>query len=295
MKFICIAAMALLLHSCNRKTAAVSQANNNSILPDAQLLGVHSAKDLQQAPFNEWFNKNYAAYNIDSAAASQLTLLLKNKKIELFMGTWCGDSKREVPRIFKILDYCGVRPSQVKMVMVDNHDSTYKQSPAHEERGKFIHRVPCLIVYDKGIEMNRIVESPVVSLEKDLVAIVQAKAYEPNYRGAAFLQQQLKEKSFPALQADTAALNARLKPLVRNSAELNSLGYVWMAAGELDQALLAFELNAGLFPANANVYDSLGEINLKLNNTKAAKLYYKKVLELQPANANALKMLAQLN
>ncbi len=25
------------------------------------------------------------------------------------MGTWCGDSRREVPRMYKILDYCQVK------------------------------------------------------------------------------------------------------------------------------------------------------------------------------------------
>ena len=292
MKFICIAAMALLLHSCTRKI--VSSGQSPTTTPYAQLLGVHPKKDLQQSPFNEWFDKNYAAYLVDSFTAKQLRPLLKNKKLEIFMGTWCGDSKREVPRMLKILDYAGVRPSQVNMIMVDNHDSTYKQSPSHEEKGKFIHRVPCLIVYDKNKEMNRIVEFPVVSLEKDLLSIVQSAPYQPNYRAAAYLSQLLKEKNIRDLAADSTALATTLKPLVRNSAELNSLGYVWMAAGEMDRALLAFELNALLFPDNANVYDSLGEIHLKLNNRAAAKSYYTKVLELQPGNTNAVKMLAAL-
>ncbi len=295
MKFICIAAMALLFHSCNRKTVPSGQSPITASTSNHQLLGIHTKKDLQQAPFNEWFDKNYTDYTVDSFTANQLTPLLKNKKMELFMGTWCGDSKREVPRIFKILDYAGVSPSQIKMIMVDNHDSTYKQSPSHEERGKFIHRVPCLIVYDKNKEMNRIVEFPVLSLEKDLLSIVQAAPYQPNYRAAAYLFQLLNEKNIRDAAADSSALATTLKPLVSNSAELNSLGYTWMAAGEMDRALLAFTLNALLFPGNANVYDSLGEIHLKLNNKAAAKSYYTKVLELQPGNANAVKMLAQLN
>lgn len=285
--------MALLLHSCNRKTLSGTPPATHS--SNGQLLGIHTKKDLQNPPYNQWFNKNYDDYTLDSSTARQLKPLLKNKRLEIFMGTWCGDSKREVPRMFKIFDYAGVRPSQVKMIMVDNQDSTYKQSPTHEEKGKFIHRVPCLVVYDNNKEMNRIVEMPVVSLEKDLLSIVQAAPYQPNYRAAAYLYQLLKEKNNHDTATGRAALAAALKPLVRNSAELNSLGYVWLAAGEMENALLAFELNAMLFPANANVYDSLGEIHLKLNNKAAAKSYYTKVLALQPGNANAVKMLAQLN
>ena len=68
-----------------------------------------------------------------------------------------------------------------------------------------------------------------------------------------------------------------------------------MAAGETDKAMLAFQLNAMLFPKEASVYDSLGEINLKLNNKEAAKKYYNKVIGLQPGNENAEQMLRRLN
>jgi hypothetical protein len=130
MRLICIAAMALLLHSCNRKT--VSSGNQPTAAKEnGLLLGIHTKEDLQHAPFKDWFDKNYSDYTPDSFTTHQLQPLLKNKNFELFMGTWCGDSKREVPRIFKILEYAGVGPAQIKMVMVDNRDSMYKQRPGH--------------------------------------------------------------------------------------------------------------------------------------------------------------------
>ena len=97
------------------------------------------------------------------------------------MGTWCGDSKREVPRLLKILDYCNVRPEQIKIIMVSNADSMYKQSPTHEDRGLNITRVPTLIVYEGTTEMNRFVEYPVESLEKDLVKIMSRREYKHAY------------------------------------------------------------------------------------------------------------------
>ena len=97
------------------------------------------------------------------------------------MGTWCGDSRREVPRMLKILDYCGIKPEQVKIVMVSNADSLYKQSPNHEERGLNILRVPTLIVYENTTEINRVIEYPVESLEKDLLRIMSKQPYKPNY------------------------------------------------------------------------------------------------------------------
>ena len=76
------------------------------------LLGIHPAEDLERAPYGDWFNKNYADYTVDSATAGALRPLLKGKTFELYMGTWCGDSKREIPRMLKILRYAGVRPGQ---------------------------------------------------------------------------------------------------------------------------------------------------------------------------------------
>ena len=299
MRLICIAAMALLFHSCQRKTSVQISSVSRAVYTDprgnAMLLGVHTKEDLQQMPYKEWFEKNYADYTVDSATAGQLTPFVKNKKFEIFMGTWCGDSRREVPRMFKILAFAGVRPGQIKMIMLDDHDSTYKQSPGHEEKGKSIHRVPDLIVYNGKKEMNRIVEYPVVSLEKDLLAIVNGSAYQPNYRAAAYLLKRAQENNMDVLLKDTTGLVENLRSLVKNSAELNSLGYVWMSAGEMDKAMAVFQLNAQLFPSVANVYDSLGEINMKLHNKEAAKKYYLKALQMNPGSVNAAKMLASLN
>lgn len=288
--------MALLFYSCNRKMTA--QSTNQKIYTDARgnqmLLGKHNKEDLQQAPYNTWFDKNYADYKIDSLTADQLKSFVKDKHFEIFMGTWCGDSKREVPRMFKLLEYAGVHPSQIKLIMVDYRDSTYKQSPAHEERGKSILRVPDLLLYDGEKEINRIVESPVVSLEKDLLVISKKDSYLPNYKGATYLSKLANENKLAALIKDSANLTEKLKDMVMNSSELNSLGYVWMAAGEKAKAMLAFQLNAAIFPNDANVYDSLGEINMKLNKKEEARKYYQQVLKMQPANENAKKMLEKL-
>jgi thiol-disulfide isomerase/thioredoxin len=299
MKLICIAAMALLLCSCHRKIISETATFNRQLYTDAggrpMLLGIHKKEDLQQPPYKDWFDKNYAEYKMDSATARQLNPFVKNKQFEIFMGTWCGDSKREVPRMFKLLEYAGVQASQIKLVMVDNHDSTYKQSPAHEEKGKDIHRVPDLLVYDHKREINRIVESPVVSIEQDLLAIVKGDPYQPNYKGASYLLKLTAGNDMDRIIKDSIRLEEKLKPMVQHSGELNTLGYVWMAAGKMDKALMVFRLNAALYPHEANVYDSLGEINMKLNNKETARKCYLKVLELEPANANAVKMLAQLN
>lgn len=145
------------------------------------LEGCCTREALLQEPFASWFVPGYNSYHVDSAVAMQIKQHINNKTFELFLGTWCGDSKREVPRLYKIFDYIGMQAEQVKLVMVSNHDSAYKKSPTHEEQGKNILRVPTLLVLENGNEVNRFVEYPVESLEKDLLFMLSRKGYKHAY------------------------------------------------------------------------------------------------------------------
>jgi hypothetical protein len=145
------------------------------------LLGKCSRRALEQAPFVQWFRASYDQYTVDTATCRFIEPLLKQKRITIFMGTWCGDSRREVPRILKMLDCCNFSPDQLQLIMVSNQPETYKQSPLHEEAGRNIVRVPTIIVEENEKEKGRIVEYPVVSLEKDLLSILRSEKYVPNY------------------------------------------------------------------------------------------------------------------
>jgi thiol-disulfide isomerase/thioredoxin len=175
----------IILTMLSYHTNAQNTKNVNLEVTDSKgnliLLGQTTRERLQQAPFSDWFNKNYQDYIVDSATAAQLKPLVKGKQFDIFMATWCGDSRREVPRMYKILDYLGVDATHIRLINVNNHDSAYKQSPTHEERGLNIIRVPDLLIYESNKETGRIIEYPVVSLEKDLLAILTRQPYTPNY------------------------------------------------------------------------------------------------------------------
>lgn len=166
--------------SAQVKTPIIQQqvvnANGNPML-----LGHTYLSELRKAPFDSWFYKNYADYQPDSLLCLEIGRLLRKKKIDIFMGTWCGDSKREVPAMLKILERAGYDTSNIALVTVGNDAEWYKKSPQGEEQGKNIVRVPTFIVYDKRKEIGRIIEYPVESLEKDLLKILKEEAYTPNY------------------------------------------------------------------------------------------------------------------
>ncbi|HWB27035.1 MAG TPA: tetratricopeptide repeat protein [Chitinophagaceae bacterium] len=262
---------------------------------DATILAGHcSLSILQTNPYKEWFDKSYNNYPVDTATVQLLQPLLQNKTIEVFLGSWCGDSKREVPRLIKILQAASFDTSRLHLIFVDNSLKKYKQSPQHEEAGKTIHHVPTIIVYSNNKESGRVIESPVVSLEKDILAITQHAKYTPNYADVAWWINNIKQRKTPLDSTTLATIVTRVKPLCSSMRDFNAYGYVLLAQNNYAEALNVFKLNTFIFPAVAGTYDSLGEAYLTAGNKEEARRNYQKVLELKPGDENAEKMLEQL-
>ncbi len=141
------------------------------------LLGPANEDGFKQEPFNTWYEENYADYEVDKTTISSLKHLLKNVKVKAFMGTWCGDSKRETPRFFKIMEATDYNDENIELITM----SRQKDTPEGSELGLNITNVPTFIFYKNGEEINRIVESPITSLEKDMIAILTGQEYKHTY------------------------------------------------------------------------------------------------------------------
>ena len=143
------------------------------------LLGKITIEELQQEPFNEWYQMELNGYEVDT----ELTSAISDPgqySYEVFLGTWCGDSRREVPRMEKIFSEMGIDMSSVLIVTLDRD----KISPSGEQEGKDIRYVPTLIVSKDNQEIGRIVESPsseTATLESDLFEISLGIPPVPNY------------------------------------------------------------------------------------------------------------------
>ncbi|MBT8209669.1 MAG: thioredoxin family protein, partial [Eudoraea sp.] len=122
------------------------------------LLGAIAKKNLQSGSYGTWYTSEHDEYQTDDIRISQFQKNLKEFNILLFMGTWCSDSQREVPRFMKILEKAGFPEDQLKMVAVDKRDEFYKKSPGGEEQGRNIEYVPTIIFLKDGKEAGRIVE-----------------------------------------------------------------------------------------------------------------------------------------
>lgn len=154
--------------------AIAQELNQRGIDPKNQkemLVGACDRSGLTTAPFAEWFNKEYAEYKIDTASLDLVKPLMKGIKVVLVMATWCSDSRREVPRFYKILDYMAVKAKKMQVFSVDREKKA-GVFPVDSYKATY---VPTFIIYKKDKELGRIIESPAESLEKDLLKILSAK------------------------------------------------------------------------------------------------------------------------
>jgi CubicO group peptidase (beta-lactamase class C family) len=100
----------------------------------------------------------------------------------------------------------------------------------------------------------------------------------------------------------TAAAIAEYRDIKKNRAsefelgegQLNRLGYELLRAKRVPEAIEIFTLNVEMFPASANVHDSLGEAYKEAGDHERAVKAYAKSLELDPKNRNAIDKLAEL-
>lgn len=245
------------------------------------IYGICSKDNLSADPFGKWFISGYNDYTPNTAITEQLKKQSIDKiSIEIFFGTWCGDSKREVPRFLKLLHNISFPEKKVTLIGLGNGDSLYKQSPRHEEAGKGIFRVPTFIIYRNGIEINRINEFPIFSLERDLLTIISNGQYSPNYHSFALVMQWLAEDILLDDNISTAGLAQQLRLLVKNEYELNSLGYLLLNHDKKKEALRVFQINYFLYPESANVISSLGEGYYETNDFKKAISFLEKALEI---------------
>ncbi len=162
----------ITLNSCK------TQKNVNKIVFNEKmnqkiLVGEITRKGLNKKPFKSWFTKEYENYKPDKASIKHLkNFLPENAKITVVLATWCPDSRREVPRLFKILDQVDFNYDSLNIYAVAKN---FKKSGQKDISTLNIKKVPTIIYYHYGYEAGRIIEKPKISIEKDLVEFRKRK------------------------------------------------------------------------------------------------------------------------
>jgi len=161
-----------------KEEPAVIRGNNtveekiNFSAPETWILGYFRPEQLNRQPYSQWFVPGYDQYQYDEAVIRKLLDMEKQDvSIMIVMGTWCPDSRREVPRFMKILNAINFPLNRVQLLGVDNA----KIAPVDNYNSLVIQRVPTFIFFVKNVEAGRIIENPSASLEQDMLNILTKK------------------------------------------------------------------------------------------------------------------------
>jgi thiol-disulfide isomerase/thioredoxin len=139
---------------------------------DAVLVGPATREQIEEAS-PEWVQAEVESHP-DAEAAKALTAVEPGAEVTVFLGTWCGDSRREVPRLWRAIDEAGgTVPFKISYIAVDRQ----KKEPAGAVGESGIHYVPTFIVRRDGHEVGRIVEEAPHGIEHDLADLLKGKAH----------------------------------------------------------------------------------------------------------------------
>ncbi len=158
----------LLLEAQEENRTVYSEAAGRKIL-----LGYGNRAGMEQEPFRQWFSGEYDAYRPDTALLRKTDCpLLEEMMITVVLGTWCPDSRREVPRFYKVADALNLPDDHIRVIYVDRD----KKAPGIDTDSLLIRRVPTFIFTLDGLEVGRIVEVPHGSFEKEIRKICRKVA-----------------------------------------------------------------------------------------------------------------------
>jgi CubicO group peptidase (beta-lactamase class C family) len=133
-------------------------------------------------------------------------------------------------------------------------------------------------------------------LSDAIAKILYNQPYDlPKMSSVSILEKTISEKgievgiaAYRDLKAKQAATYDFAEP------ELNQLGYWLLRTGKVKEAVEIFKLNVEAYPKSFNTYDSLAEAYANMNERELAITNYKKSLELNPNNTNAVQAIKRL-
>ncbi len=151
---------------------AIGQMNSTVVdinTGEKMLMGYCDKKGLEKGVYGAYFDSQYDIYNPSDSYISKISDKIDECEITIVLGTWCIDSKKEVPHFYKVLNEAGYNDKRVKVIAVNKR----KEAILVDINDLNIERVPTMIIYKDDKEVGRIIESPKKSHEQDLWKIIR--------------------------------------------------------------------------------------------------------------------------
>jgi hypothetical protein len=132
-------------------------------------LGQCSHDGIRGGVWEHIFDSIYQLYEPDTKVMQQLKqTVISEVSIIIVLGSWCGDSKEHVPAFMRILEGLSYPMSQLRIIAVNRAFQAGEIPITHFS----VERVPTFIFYKNRKEIGRIIEHPQVTLEKDILEIM---------------------------------------------------------------------------------------------------------------------------
>lgn len=148
------------------------QINQTMVDPDIEseiLIGTIDETGLQNSIFVEEWNLVQEEYTTEKITIKQIKKYFRKNKdarVDVFFASWCGDSQEHVPHFVKLAKKAKIKDVSYIALSGD------KSLPDKDISSFQIEYVPTFIVYKNDQELGRIIESPEISLEMDLLKII---------------------------------------------------------------------------------------------------------------------------
>ncbi|MBN1340624.1 MAG: thioredoxin family protein [Bacteroidales bacterium] len=151
--------------------AQYSEAQENTPVSEEEIVtGFCERSQLESGEFGKSFEKGHHDYIPDAGICAELKSFDEDYEIRIVLATWCHDSKVQVPRFFRILDDTQLSGKVSKIICVDRG-----KNAVDIDLGPYrIEKVPTFIVYIDDQEAGRITETPINTLEEDLLLILKS-------------------------------------------------------------------------------------------------------------------------
>lgn len=131
------------------------------------LSGSVTESQIREVKIFDLYAKRYEA---DNEIIEKLNTVQDSILVDVFMGTWCHDSKREVPAFFKVMELIENPLITAKYTALEYR----RRGPKDIIEKNNIKRTPTFIVYKNGKEIGRIIEEVKKSVEADLFKIISS-------------------------------------------------------------------------------------------------------------------------
>lgn len=247
----------------------------------------------QDTTYSGWFNESYDAFEMEKKEYAWVNNL-EDKQVDIFIGTWCGDTQNYVPKFLNMWDQLGLKREQLNFIALHDSDSLYKQGPNREEKGLKIHRVPTFIFREEGKEIARIVEFPNTDLVTDLAQIALGYPPAPSYRAANYLLDLFEQMPLDSIYKDMNKYFYSTYYKAAKYNELNTLGKVLMQSDRLQEAILVYNFNTAIYQYNPIVNTSFAKALDKAGNYPMAIQFYETALKAKPEDEEIPKEIERL-